>query len=43
MTDSEPIVYVVDDDPSVSRALTRLLRSIGNEARAYASGEEFLS
>ena len=35
-------VAIVDDDLSVRRALTRLLRSIGVEARAYASGPDFL-
>jgi len=35
-------VAVVDDDPSVRRALTRLLRSIEVDARAYASGPDFL-
>ena len=28
----EPVVYVVDDDPSVCRALSRLLHSVGLEA-----------
>jgi FixJ family two-component response regulator len=35
-------VAVVDDEASVRKALTRLLRAAGYEAKAYASGEEFL-
>ena len=27
MTEENPIVYVIDDDPSVQKALERLLRS----------------
>ena len=36
-------VAVVDDEEPVRRALTRLLRAAGITARAYASGQEFLS
>jgi FixJ family two-component response regulator len=35
-------VYVVDDEPAVSISLKRLLRSVGLEARTYASAQEFL-
>ena len=35
-------VYVVDDDPAVSRALCRLLRSAGYEPKAYDSAREFM-
>jgi FixJ family two-component response regulator len=35
-------VGVVDDDPSLRRALVRLLRWSGFEPEAYASAEEFL-
>jgi FixJ family two-component response regulator len=38
----EPIVYVVDDDPSVLRALGRLLRSAGFRVETFRSSEEFL-
>jgi RNA polymerase sigma factor (sigma-70 family) len=37
------VVFVVDDDPSVRRALGRLLRSAGLGAEAYASAQEFLA
>ena len=35
-------VYVVDDDASVRRALTRVLRSEGYEAAGFASAEDLL-
>jgi FixJ family two-component response regulator len=37
-----PLVAVVDDDPSVRRALTRLLCTAGLEVRAFASAGELL-
>lgn len=42
-TSPEPIVFVVDDDPSVRRSLKRLLRSAGLEAETFASAGEFLA
>jgi FixJ family two-component response regulator len=36
------LIYLVDDDASVRRALTRLLKSIGLETVAFASAEAFL-
>jgi FixJ family two-component response regulator len=42
-SDSRFIVFLVDDDPSVLKALTRLLRSKGHEVRAFASSTEFLA
>lgn len=41
-TNSESVVYVVDDDDSVRKGLTRLLRSAGFESRAFGSVEKFL-
>ena len=43
MSTSPPIVCVVDDDPSVLRALRRLLRSFGLDPAAFASAGELLS
>ena len=38
-----PLVSVVDDDASVRNSLNRLIRSIGMEAKVFASAEEFLN
>jgi FixJ family two-component response regulator len=43
MTAVEPLVLVVDDDPSVRRSLTRLLASAAYAVEAYASAREFLA
>lgn len=37
------VIAVVDDEAAVRKALLRLFRSSGYEARAFASGPEFLS
>jgi len=42
MNDSAPTVFIVDDDPSVLKALARLLRSAGLNATTFASPQEFL-
>lgn len=39
----DPIVYMVDDDPAVLKALTRLLQAEGYAARTFGSPEEFLA
>jgi FixJ family two-component response regulator len=36
------VVYVVDDDPSVCRALSRLIRSVGLDVETFQSAEAFL-
>ena len=36
------MVYLIDDDESVRRALQRLLRSAGLDVTAFSSAEEFL-
>src|SRR5262249_61512206 len=36
-----PLVHVVDDDDSLRKAITRLLRAAGYEVRAYSSAGEF--
>jgi FixJ family two-component response regulator len=43
MAQALPWIAIVDDDPSVLRALARLLRARGFEARTYTSAQEFLS
>ena len=40
---SEPIVYVVDDDPSVRKSLGRLLRLAKYRVEMFASGQEFMA
>jgi len=42
MTDEKPLVYVVDDDPSVLRSVERLLRSVGYDLETFTSAQEFL-
>lgn len=42
MAEAEPVIFVVDDDPSIRKSLLRLLRSFGYEARAFRSAEHFL-
>jgi FixJ family two-component response regulator len=42
MTDSMFTVYLVDDDPGVLKALSRLLRAKGYDTRPFSSAQEFL-
>src|ERR1700759_1262522 len=42
MKAGDPIVFVVDDDPSVREALTDLLASVGLSVEAFKSAPEFL-
>jgi len=42
MNNARPLVAVVDDDDSVSRAIERLLRSIGVTADLFKTGDLFL-
>ncbi len=42
MADDSPIVYVVDDDPSVLKALGRLIRSAGFLVQTFDSARGFL-
>ena len=39
---SDPVVYVVDDDASICRALARLLRSAGFAVQTFPSAKAFL-
>ena len=38
----EPIVFIIDDDPSMRRALTNLFQSVGLEVEAFGSAPEML-
>jgi FixJ family two-component response regulator len=42
MTD-EPIVYLLDDEPEMLKALTRLLRAQGFQVRGFTRAREFLA
>ena len=42
MSDPEPTVFVVDDDPSVRKALERLFKSVGLNVEVFNSAKEFL-
>ena len=42
MSETEPIVFVVDDDRSVREGLIDLISSVGMEAKTFASAQEFL-
>ena len=42
MTEPTPIVFVVDDDPSVRRAIKRLVGSVRLEVELFGSAQEFL-
>jgi len=39
---TDPIVFVVDDDPSVLRSIERVIRSIGFEVQTFRSAGQFL-
>ena len=41
MSETEPTVFVVDDDPSVRRSTERLVRSMGFNVQTFASAKEF--
>jgi FixJ family two-component response regulator len=43
MSDNDATVFVVDDEPSVRRAMVRLLKSAGFHAEACATAEEYLA
>jgi len=41
MSETEPIVFIVDDDLSVRRSTERLIRSAGLKVQTYTSAREF--
>jgi FixJ family two-component response regulator len=43
MREPDPVVFVVDDDPSLRHALTNLLRSVGLRVETFGSAREFLA
>src|SRR6266851_4629560 len=42
MSNPAPVVFVVDDDPSVRRAIKRLIESVGLQVELFGSTQEFL-
>jgi len=42
MNELTPVVFVVDDDPSVGRAIKRLVESVGLEVAHFGSAQEFM-
>ena len=38
----KPIIFIVDDDPSIRLALENLLSSIGQQVETYAAAQDFL-
>src|SRR5262245_41639557 len=43
MREPEPVVFVVDDDPSLRHALSNLLRSVGLRVEAFGSARGVLT
>jgi RNA polymerase sigma factor (sigma-70 family) len=39
---TQPMVFVVDDDPSIRMAISRLIASVGLPVQSFASADEFL-
>ena len=42
MADPAPVVFVVDDDPSIRRSLANLLRSVGFRVDSFTTAQEYL-
>ena len=42
MTNESPVIYIVDDDPSMRKFLRRLVSLSGLQSETFTSAEEFL-
>jgi len=42
MSEEKPIVFVIDDDPSIRAALSRLFRAVALNVQTFGSTQEFL-
>lgn len=42
MTNTNTTIWVVDDSPSVCKAIKRLIKSVGFSVKTYASAQKFL-
>jgi FixJ family two-component response regulator len=43
VSNTKPLIVIVDDDESVCRAMERLVRSLDMAAEAYSSSEDFIN
>src|SRR5579864_1332304 len=43
MSNKHPVVFIIDDDASVRKALTNLLCSVGLKVEAFGTAQEFLT
>ena len=43
MERNKPIIYIVDDEASMRRAMQRLILSMGMDVQTFSSGSEFLN
>ena len=43
MAEEGPTIFVVDDDPSIRKSLSLLLKSVGYVVKPYSSAKEFLA
>ena len=43
MAETDAIVFVIDDDPSVREAIKSLIRSVGMRVETFASAQEFMA
>ena len=42
MSEEKPVVFVIDDDPSICAALSRLFRAVALNVQTFGSTQEFL-
>ena len=42
MTDEHPVIFIVDDDPSMRATLADVMRSVGLAVQTFASAQDFL-
>ena len=43
MTETEPTIFIVDDDPSVRESTKLMLESVGFHVKTFVSGQDFLN
>ena len=42
MPDEQPVIFIIDDDPSMRATLTDVMRSVGLAVQTFASAQDFL-